>query len=259
MRLSVTKTISTTFSFYLRHIIVFYPLVLFASLPTYIYSLLIVDQQDAFAARPWWEQNIALTGIEAVLGGLAIAVMTRMLMHDRRGTQRPLPAALAEVSRLLPRVCGTALIFSAIVNGGFLLAEYLVATSLVPAIFCAVFAIWGAVIFSVAVPVAASDDGGTAGGVFSSMSRAAELSKGSRLRLLAILVICVVPLIALVMLGAGFAMGGGYSIDAVSPLWIMLVGTLISAFFSALTAVLYEALLALKEGPAAQETVAVFD
>ncbi len=259
MKLSVTKPISTTLSFCLRHAVGFYLLGLLVNLPSYLYSLSLgADPFGAVSARPWWEENIALTGVEALLGGFVMAVMTRTLQHDRRNENWSILPSLGESFRRLPGVCGTALAFAVITDGGFLLAESLERFSIFVTLAGMVFVVWWAVICSVAVPVAASDERDAFGGVLACLQRSAELTKGSRWRIVAIFLLSALPLIA-VAVGAVFVVSGDFAVDGISPLWILLLGAVFNAFFFALPVVVYEALVILKEGPAVQDTAAVFD
>ncbi|MEO3431314.1 hypothetical protein AAFN88_20830 [Pelagibius sp. CAU 1746] len=259
MKLSVAKSITGTLSFCLRHAVGFYLLGLLVNLPSYLYSLLVLDGSfDLAGARPWWEENIALAVIESLLGGFVIAVMTRTLLHDRLGEDWSMLAGLAESFTRLPRVCGAALVFSIIVEGGLLLAEFLGLFSAIAALAGMGVVVWWAVILSVAVPVAALDDGDFQGAIFHSLERSGELTKGSRWRIAAIFVLPGLPLIGA---AAAFvlAVGADFVIEDFPPLWSLLAGAIANAFFFALPAVVHEALVTLQEGPAAQKMAMVFD
>lgn len=259
MRLSVTKSITGTLSFCLHHAVGFFLLGLLVNLPSFLHSLLIIGGTfSAAEARPWWEENMALTAIEALIGGFVIAVMARALMHDRRGEDWSILPSLGEAFKRLPRVCGVALVFALITDGGLLLAEFLERLSVLVSLAAVVFVVWCAVICCVAVPVAALDDGDTLGGISYSLERSAELTKGSRWRLLAVFVLPALPFLAVVV-AAVFAMGGKVAVEEIDPLWSLLAGAVFNAYFLALPVVVHEALVTLQEGPGARDTAEVFD
>lgn len=268
MQLNITRSITEALTFSLRHAVPFYLLGLVTGLPTYLHSFLPQETRtldlpgggrEAVLPRPWWETDLAVPAIEAVLLGMMVAIMVHTLQRDRRGESRTVLPSLAEAAPCLPTVIAVSLtirlVGTLVGAGGVFLGKFIGSVAglilffpLLALLFVLYF------VFCVAIPCAAADNAG----VINAFRRSAALTAGSRGRLFGLFVVVLLPLVAataaVVILSRGEIFSGGFP-----TLWLWLVGAALVVYFNALIAVIHEALVALKEGAGAGTLATVFD
>ncbi|WP_299399856.1 hypothetical protein [Pelagibius sp.] len=270
-RLEISASIFGALGFGLRHVVAFFVLGLLPGLPKYLHSFLpredlgaqlqeVWPQGQAFPEgmrsfllpRPEWETEFAVPLAETFLFGIALAVVVQTLAGDRRGATWSVFSALGAVLRHLPTVLGVSLVCAL----ALATANYLSAVIPYAALPLGLFALFLSVVFCVVIPCAAVENHGMA----DCIEYSAELSNGSRWRIVAVFVLSFLPIF-----GVGFATALvlQYAFDVrsldIAPHWRLVGGALFAVYFLPLMAVIHEALVALKEGPDPGAAAAVFD
>lgn len=253
MKLSVNKAITGALGFSLRHAVPFYLLGLGVSLPSYLHSFLPREIVPG-VPRPWWETELAVPAIEAILGGIMIAIMVHGLRGDRRGERLTVWAGLATVAPRLPTVIAVSLVVDLGVTLIMAAADSLVASALVIAAPMVILGLFLWLVFCVAVPCAAVDNAG----IIHCLERSVALTAGSRPRIIAVFLLSILPVFA-VAAAAILLSEGRFSAESLSPLWIWLVTAAAEVYAAALVVVLHEALVILKDGAGAGTLATVFD
>lgn len=267
MRLSVTKSITGTLSFCLRHAVAFYGLGLLTGLPTYLHRFLprehlpelpqFPELRGLELPRPWWEAGVAIPVIETMLLGVATAIMVQTLRRDRRGEDWTVFPGIAAALPRLPTVLAVCLVYSVatVLFGGvaiFIGESSPVAIVLLLVLF--VLVAFLAMVYAVAVPCAAVDNAG----IYYCFERSAELTSGSRWLIFAAMMLSALPVVGGVVIFL-LVLGHDFSAGSIPALWTWLLGALGGAYFMALSVILREALVVLKEGSGARDTAEVFD
>jgi len=267
MKFDITGSIAEALRFSLHHVVPFYLLGLVAGLPAYLHSFL---QQEArtldlpgggreiFLPRPWWETDLAVPAIEAVLFGIMAAIMVHMRQRDRRGEPGTVLAGLADAAPCLPTVAAvslTIMLAEALMTvGGTFLGEFIGTVGFILFLPLLALLFFLYLVFCVALPSAAVDNAG----VINAFRRSAALTAGSRGRLFGLFVILLLPLMvviaAVVMLFRDVIFSGGFP-----ALELWLIGAALVVYFNALIVVIHEALVALNEGAGAGTLATVFD
>ncbi len=265
-RLSISKAIGETLSFSLRHFVAFFLLGLLVELPTYLHSFLPRERlpdlpqfpqlRDITLPRPSWETDFVIPLVGTMLLGFVSAVMVQALLRDRRGDDWTVFPALAEALRRLPTVLGVSMVLAVALALTSVAADSLAAMlPIAGLLFFALLSVL-ALIFCVAIPCAAVDNAG----IYYCFERSAELTSGSRWRILAIYSVSASPILAVALI-AGLTLQYGFSVESLDilPVWRWLAGALGNVYFIALTVTIHEALVVLKEGPVSGDEAKVFD
>ena len=268
MQLKIASTIAEALRFSLHHAVPFYLLGLVVGLPTYLHSFVPRQTQtlslpggsrEALLPRPWWETDLAVPAVEAVLLGIMVAIMVHTLRRDRRGQARAVLPSLAEAAPRLPTVIAVSLTIKLAATlvgaGGVFLGNFIGSVAGIIFFFpflALLFILY--LVFCVAIPCAAVGDAG----VINAFRRSAALTEGSRGRLFSISVVFFLPLflavVVVVWLFRDTVFLGGFP-----ALGFWLFGAAIVVYFSALIVVIHEALVAMKEGADAGTLATVFD
>ena len=267
MKLNITGSIAEALRFSLHHVVPFYFLGLVAGLPAYLHSFLPRETRtldlpgrahEALLPRPWWETDLAVPAVEAVLFGIMVAIMVHMRQRDRRGESGTMLAGFADAAPCLLTVAAVSLTIklaeALITVGGRFLGDYIGTVGFIIFLPLLALLLFLYLVFCVAIPSAAVDDTG----VFNAFRRSAALTAGSRGRLLGLFVVLLLPLIAVitavVMLFRDAIFSGGFP-----DLGLWLVGAAALVYSGVLIVVIHEALVALKEGAGAGTLATVFD
>ncbi|MEO3431313.1 hypothetical protein AAFN88_20825 [Pelagibius sp. CAU 1746] len=254
MTLRVFATLGRTVVFGLRHFPAFLLLCLLANLPTSLYGLLRPeDFQAAMLEGESWETDL-VTGLEVMLLGLVTAIMVHTRLRDQQGESWTVLPAIGDTVEYLPAVLGVSFCISV----GVTLISVLVAVlaeiapilAFAPLLIMAVLTL----IFAVVMPCAALHDGG----VVDCFGQSASLAQGSRLRIVAIYVLFLIPVgIAGAVLIGVYAPGMERAeLPASAYLYLLPFG---NVFFFALPVIMHEQLAGLDDGVELSETAAVFD
>lgn len=271
-RLGISEVIIGTLGFSLRHIVAFFLLGLLVNLPTYLHSLLprkvlrvgpggelpegwevpepLVEGIEM--PRAGWETAFAIPVIEMVLFGFAVGIIAQTLLRDRRGENWTVFAGLVEVRRKFWTILGVG-VLCGLASGTVLLVVDLIPVTVVALIPLYLIA---ALILCPVMPCAAIQNLG----VIDCFDRSAELTAGSRLRILAVYLLIAAITVGIAAVAFGIikygSQMGGYKPSHLSS-WI--VSALGSVYFLPLLAVIHEALVALKGGSDASASPEVFD
>ena len=271
MRLGIAKAIVTTLGFGLRHFVAFFVLGLLGGLPTYLHSFLPRESmgiqpgpnwpselefpeslRNFTAPRPRWETDFAIPMIETLLFCIAVAVAAQTLLGDRRGKDWAVFSGLGNVFRRAPAILGVGMVLAVTTS----IAQVVMEAVPLAAFLIAPLAVFAGLVFFVAVPCAAVENAGT----IYCFERSAELTSGSRWRILGVFILSILPLFAGIF-GLALVLQYGLDLDGfeISPLMTLLANALGSVYFVPLFAVIHEALVALREGPGTQVRAKVFD
>lgn len=171
---------------------------------------------------------------------------------DRRGATWAVFSALGGVLRHLPTVLGVSLICALVLAT----ANYLSAVIPYAALPLGLFALVLCAVFCVVIPCAAVESYGVA----DCIEYSAELSKGSRWRIVAIFVLSFLPIFGAAFV-ADLVLQQAFDVRSldIAPHWRVVGGALVAVYFLPLIAVIHETLVALKEGPDPGATAEVFD
>lgn len=244
MKLSVYRTVGTTFTFSLRHFPAFYLLILLVGVPQYIYSQV---------PCPEWQASVVSSGAELLISGLVVALMTAVLHRDRRGESRTLLPSISDTLARSATVLGVIVLMAVYVVGLIFLGDVL--STLHPQAPMAVLVVHF-ILFAficMAVPCAAVETRG----VLDCFRRSVNLSAGSRLRILATYFLTLAPLViawtALVVFGEELPFEGLWEILFFFGLAVF------SVFPFALPAVIYASLAGPEDDVSFAAPAAVFD
>ena len=237
-RFGIGSVIGRGFGVLFRNIVPFGVLALVVTSPTYIYAIATAGSPFAMAG-----EQIVLWIVQVLLTYVVTAALVYGTFQDLRGQHRGIGDIVGRgLSTMLPVIGVAILVFICFFIGFILL--------FVPGVFVAIV-LW------VAIPVAVVERPG----VFASLSRSAELTKGFRWRILAVVVILFVIQL-LINTVAGFVFGfsvvasGGSGLSIV-PLWVLQAFT--TALYAVVGTVGYHDLRVRKEGVDVEELAAVFD
>ncbi len=242
----VGNVLGRGFSILLKNIVPFGLLALLVSSPPTIYALVSGGPSTMEASEAMEAGTIGtiLSIVSFLLGYLVTAVLVYGTIRELRGDRASIGDCIKGGLAVLLPVIGVAIVAGlATLVGSVLL--------IIPGVI--VF-----VVLWVAIPAAVVERPG----VFASLSRSAELTKGHRWQIFG-LVLLLVALGAIVTLVVAAAMGGltAYTQSGSTP--ILLINLAISAFFVALWAVVsavsYHDLRVAKEGIGTEDIAAVFD
>lgn len=271
-QLGILPVVSGALGFSLRHIVAFFLLGLLVNLPTYLHSFLPREVLNVGPGPNWpegqavpellllgwelprarWETEFAIPLIEMMLLGIAAAVMTQTRLRDRRGEDWTVFPALAGTLRHWWTVLGVGVLCGVASAGTQYMSDLIPLTAflLVPLFLAA------ALMLCTVMPCAAVFNVG----VIDCLERGAELTDGSRLRILAIYVLLIAIALG-VAITAGLVLEYGLGIKTldISPMWRWFAASLVSAYFIPLLAIIHEALVALKDGPDPKSQAATFD
>lgn len=267
MKLNITGSIAEALRFSLHHAVPFYFLGLVTGLPAYLHSFLPQEvrtldlpggAREIFLPRPWWETDLAVPAIQAVLVGIMVAIIVHMRQRDRRGEPGSVLAGLADAAPCLPTVVAVSLTFmlaEALMKvGGAFLGEIIGTVGFIFFLPLLALLFFAYLVFCVALPSAAVDNAG----VINAFRRSAALTAGSRGRLFSLFVILLLPFMvviaAVVMFFRDAIFSGGFP-----ALEVWLIGAAVIVYSGALVVVLHEALVALKAGAGAGTLATVFD
>ncbi len=270
-RLEISNSIVGALGFGLRHVVAFFVLGLLPGLPKYLHSFLpredlgprlqeVWPQGQTFPEgmrsfllrRPEWETEFAVPLAETFLFGIALAVVVQTLAGDRRGAAWAVFSALGGVLRHLPTVLGVSLICALVLAT----ANYLSAVIPYAALPLGLFALFLCVVFCVVIPCAAVENYGMA----DCIEYSAELSKGSRWRIVAVFALSFLPIFGAVFVTV-FILRSAFDLRSldIAPHWRLVGGALFAVYFLPLIAVIHETLVALKEGPNPRASAEVFN
>ena len=255
MTLRVFATLGRTIAFGLSHFPAFFLLCLLASLPSAVHAMLSPDgfQTSILEGDGGWQADL-VTATEIVLLGLVTAVMVRTRIRDQEGESRTVLLAISDTVEYLPTVLGVSFciaigttLFAVMIDVVATIAPIL---ALVPLLIMVVLVL----IFAVAMPCAAVDNEG----VVDCFGQSAALTLGSRLRIIAVYFLFMIPvLIAGGVIIAFFAPGFQRGELPVSTLFYVV--PFFNVFFYAVPVIMHEQLAGLDEGIELSETAAVFD
>lgn len=254
MTLRVFATLGRTFVFGLRHFPAFFLLCLLANLPTVLYGLLRPESfQAAMMEGAGWETDL-VTAAEVMLLGLVTAVMVHTRLRDQQGESWTVLPAIGDTVEYLPTILGVSFCIAVGVTLLSVLTEVLATITPILALIPVLIMIVLTLIFTVVMPCAALDNGGVA----DCFGQSAALSQGSRLRIIAVYILFLIPVaIAGGVLIAVFAPGMERAeLPASTYLFLVPIG---NVFFFALPVIMHEQLAGLDEGVELAETAAVFD
>ena len=253
MKLAVFGTLATTFIFGLRHFPAFYLLCLLTSVPRYLYGALSGRSlEDQLVTPATWGDDL-LTAVEVLLAGLVTAVMVWTLIRDQGGERWTVLPAFQDVFEHLPMILGVGgcvALVSMLLSVMFDLALALAPLAIIaPALLIAVLAL----VFAVLLPCAAVSESG----ILECFTESAELTAGSRLRILMLYVLVSVPLVivsflALVILQPDARTG-------LPAEWAFLGMAALNVFLYATPVAIHNALAEPDGGDVLAETAAVFD
>lgn len=196
--------------------------------------------------------------LQGLLASMVVGVMVWTMMRDRRGERWTVVPAIGDAFRQAPTILGVGLVIATVSIGFDGLGQYLATLHPFAAVAPSVVMFILKIVFCVAIPCAAVADAG----VFQSLWQSARLSAGSRLRILAVYILAMLP----------FAIVGGIA-AALMPadlradlqtgnlpvLWILLIGSLGGAFVYPVPVAIHEQLAEMDTDMAFGETAAVFD
>jgi hypothetical protein len=221
--------------------------VLLQGLPAVVTQL--ADRRSLAAADatvPRFTPGMLVAGLVGfVCAYLLQAAVTRATVIDLRGERPTLGESVKGGLRLVLPLFGLSLVFILGMSLGLLLL-------VVPGIIVAVM-------WSVSIPVMVEERKG----VFASLGRSRELTKGSRWKIFAVFVLAmfllVVPtLIAMIVAGA-FATGGleNYQ-DSFAQYIVLVINALLTVALAVLLAAIYVELRFVKEGSSADDLASIF-
>jgi hypothetical protein len=219
-------------------------------LPTGVMNYLLLGQAEAAATDPtdiaFWSTLAAFVLVTILTTYLLQAAVVRSTILDLSGRPADFGGSLAIAIMLLLPIVGLAIVSSLAIGLGFVLL-------VVPGVI--LYLMW-----SVAVPVLVEERRG----VFGSLSRSAELTKGSKGRILGLVLIYICFSSALSRV-TGLFSGTDMTVmgDIASPLLFALLEGVISlvdgVILSAMLASLYVELRTVKEGASTDSLAAVFE
>jgi hypothetical protein len=224
--------------------------IVLVGLPTVVMNYLMLSQVEAVAANPgdvaFWSTYAALVLVVILTTCLLQAAVVRSTILDLSGRPADFGSSLAIAMMLVLPIVGLAIVSGIAIGLGFLLV-------IVPGVI--LYLMW-----SVAVPVLVEERRG----VFGSLSRSAELTKGSKGRILGVVLIYICFSLALSRVTSIFSAtdmtGMG---DIASPLLFAalegVVGVVDGVVMSAMLASLYVELRTVREGASTDSLAAVFE
>jgi hypothetical protein len=235
-KVQIGRVLSRAFQVIGRNPVLFIGLgILFAGVPQAI--AVWAAGGDLLDPDPSRDMVTGLANIVGAIGGIVLqAAVIRATVIDLGGGKSSIGEALQTGLRTFFPVVGITLLFGILVGVGMVLL-------LVPGLIALTM-------FSVAVPAYVEERSG----VFASMSRSRELTKGSRWRILGLMVVSfVIALLfqVLVILVASLATGAAI-------ITALVAGGLASAIFAAIVATLYIELRQVKEGADTSQLAEIF-
>lgn len=236
----VGGVLSNAFSIFFRNLLPFGFLALVVSLPVFVLRLVLTETDPtALAAQAQaFTPTLILSVLQFLLSYLVTAGLVYGTIQDLRGQRATIGQCLARgLAVLIPTFVVAILVGLMVVLGLVLM--------IVPGIIV-VLMLW------VAIPVAVIERPG----VFRSLGRSRELTKGSRWKLLGVtLVVAVASFASSWVVGVALAPVGNMVVSAVGNL---VVEAAFSALWAVTSAVSYYALRTAKEGVDIEEIAAVF-
>lgn len=277
--LQIAKVLNTSYAVSISRLSLYFVLGFLVGIPTLLIELLspapvlpwAEAPQDAAAAAdamlsPWIEGPLVLAGI--VLGSIATAAATYMMIADLRGTQFNVAEALATGVRALLPVVGALILILLIIFAigvGALTVWTTIALGIVgdPQTPLGVFAlplfvvptviVW--LVMSVVVPVIVVERTG----VLQSMRRSAEMTNGHLWSLFYVFAVFALLFVGVGVGSAGLAMSLFGAEFLGNPVYIVAsqaIGTLVGVYSWALIAVVYYYLRTAEESSAAPASAA---
>lgn len=268
MKLNIADSLAEAMRFSIHHAVPFYLLALVVGLPRYLHSFLPQETQrltlpggqfhTQVLPRPWWETDLAVPVMQALLLGVMVAIMVHTRRRDRWGEVRSALPNFVDAAPCLPTVIAVSLaielVSRVITAGSTLLGEFIGPAGFIFMLPLMALLLAFYLVYCVAIPCAAADNAG----VLEAFRRSAALTAGSRGRLFGLFVVVFLPLLAViaavVWLFRSAIFSGGFP-----DLGLWLVGAALGVYFSAVIVVLHEALLTLKEGAGGGTLATVFD
>jgi hypothetical protein len=255
MKLGVFKAVGTTYSLGLRHFPAFYLLCLLAGLPSVIYAALSGQGNiGQYLAMQGWERDLT-TAVEILLTGFVTAAMVWTLIRDRQGESRTIFAALRDTLERSASIISVGVVFAVVTTvlttTMDVLAEVAPLAVFIPMLIAFVLS----VIFAVAMPCAAMDNDG----VVDCFGSSAALTKGSRLRIIAVFFLITIPLVIAVAVFLLVVQPAAAGFDGLPIAWLFLGAPAMNLFLMTGTVAIHEQLAELDDGVMLRETAAVFD
>ncbi|MEO3431312.1 hypothetical protein AAFN88_20820 [Pelagibius sp. CAU 1746] len=249
MKLGVIKAVGRCYGFGLRHLPVFYLLCLLVGAPRYLLSE---------TAKPTWQVSVVVSFFEILLAAMVTGIMVWTMIRDRRGESWTVVPSIGDAFGRAPMILGVAFVIAGVSLGfgglGYYLGTLHPFAAAAPSVVMFVLKI----IFCVAIPCAAVSKGG----VFDTLWQSARLSAGSRLRILAVYALTLLPfgiiaVIAVALLPADAR--ADLQAGNLPMLWILLGGSIGSAFLYPVPVAIHEQLAELDDRLPLGKTAAVFD
>lgn len=249
MKLAVWKATVRSYGFGLRHLPAFYLLCLLVGAP----RLLFVQ-----TGQQGWQAAMLMTFFEVLIACMVVGIMMWTMIRDRRGEAWTVLPAIGDAFQRAPMILGVAIVIAAVTLAFGEVGTYLAMLHPFGAVVPSVAMFILKLIFCVAIPCVAVSEGG----VFEALWQSARLSAGSRLRILCVYILMTLPFgivaaiaVALLPADAMADMQGGN----LPMLWILLAGSVGSAFLYPVSVAIHEQLADLEEGLPQGETAAIFD
>jgi len=249
MKLSIWKAAVRSYGFGLRHLPIFSLLCLLVGAPRYLYGQL---------PTATWQTALLVHFFEVLLAAMVTGIMVWTMIRDRRGERWTALPAIGDAFQRTPMILGVAIVIATVVLGlsglGLYLGTLHPFASAAPSVILFILKL----IFCVAIPCAAVSESG----VFDTLWQSARLSAGSRLRILAVYVLTLLPfgIIAGIALALSPAdVQADLQAGNLPMLWIFVGGALGNAVLFTVPVAIHEQLAALEERLPLGETAAVFD
>ena len=230
----IGSVLGQSFSTAFRNVVPFVILALIVTSPPFLYQLLALDPVE-------YGGNAIVTIADLIFPSLVTATVVYGTVQDLRGRHASITASIARgLPRLFPVILVTIVMWIAIGLASLLL--------IIPGLFVATIT-W------VAVPVAVVEKPG----IFASLARSTELTRGNRWRVFALLIIATL-LLSLISGLIGGVIGFIWGISPTSVLAIEYAGGAVGvAFTSVVVAVTYYQLRVAHDGVDIDQIAAVFD
>ncbi|WP_193369522.1 hypothetical protein [Pelagibius marinus] len=249
MKLGVMKAVRRCFGFGLRHLPVFYLLCLLVGAPRLLFSQ---------TAGQGWQVAMLVSFFEIVIACMVVSIMVWTMIRDRRGEAWTVLPAIGDSFQRAPMILGVAIVVATVSLAFGGLGMYLATLHPVAAAVPSVVMFILKLIFCVAIPCAAVSEGG----VFEALWQSARLSAGSRLRILGVYILMMLPF-GIVAVIAAALLPADVMTDLQSGnlpmLWILLAGALGSAFLYPVPVAIHEQLAELGDDLEFERTAGVFD
>lgn len=244
MKLNVFGSVAAAYAFGLRHFPAFYLLAMLASVPEYLYSFLPCPESQA---------RLAADCTETLISCLVVAVMSVTLKRDRRAEAWTVLPSLRDTFERPKTVLGVSFVSTTIVVALSLLGGVLMTVHPLASIVATFIHLILVAFFCLAIPCAATGEGGIA----ECFRRSTADTAGSRLRIVAAYLLVMLP--GMVVWGGLTVFADDLQVEGLWEMWSFIGLPALTVFILALPAVIHARLASPGDDVLFGRSLAVFD